>query len=704
MKFIKQELLNDPDKASNIKIDIMSIRNRLVNASIIAILLFMLPGSVISIYRLSMIESKLLINLHIYIFTLLVFLFFFRKRTSFYIRVSSIIILWLLLGGLGILTWGLIGMGITWLMALCIWTSITLGIRYGAAITLFCTGIIILTGMGVSFNIIQFDFDMNEYSRAASAWRNAEFSFGFITAIIITCIWHLNASLVNINRQSQNQVAELLQIKSQLENETFEHRATEEKLINSENEKKAILNGMSNTQITFIDPEMNIIWANDAVKTRLGERCAGHKCHKIKRDLDTPCHDCIAINVIQSSEFSSGEVNRSDGVTLYVQCNPVKNQNEDLVGIVVAATDISELKQVEENLKKAHEQLESSVEERTKELAAANESLENAVINANKMATESVVRNKQLNKEIEKRKQVEIALKNNEVRYRSIIENIDEGYFEMDIKGNISFFNTAFCQLSGFSAKEIESKPGKSFLTPEWYDDVLSKYSEVFRTGTHKSEYCYDAIRKDGTRLTVESSISLIADINDKITGFRGIIRDVDKRKKYEENLVYLAYHDALTGLFNRKSFYERIEEILHQAKRNNYEIALAFIDIDKFKVVNDTLGHEAGDELLKAISGRLVSELRKTDYVFRPGGDEFTIIFPQSENIQLDIILTKIINCLSRTYSLGEKDVDYVSASVGVSLYPRDAKEYEALIRNADTAMYKAKEKGNRYVYFGNM
>ena len=156
--------------------------------------------------------------------------------------------------------------------------------------------------------------------------------------------------------------------------------------------------------------------------------------------------------------------------------------------------------------------------------------------------------------------------------------------------------------------------------------------------------------------------------------------------------------------MFNRKSFYERIEEILHQAKRNNYEIALAFIDIDKFKVVNDTLGHEAGDELLKAISGRLVSELRKTDYVFRPGGDEFTIIFPQSENIQLDIILTKIINCLSRTYSLGEKDVDYVSASVGVSLYPRDAKEYEALIRNADIAMYKAKEKGNRFVYFGNL
>ena len=186
-----------------------------------------------------------------------------------------------------------------------------------------------------------------------------------------------------------------------------------------------------------------------------------------------------------------------------------------------------------------------------------------------------------------------------------------------------------------------------------------------------------------------------------KKTGLRSIVRDVDKQKKYEENLIYLAYHDALTGLKNRKAFYEQLQDAIYHAKRYGTEVALIYIDIDKFKKVNDTLGHEMGDVLLLEIRDRLQSTLRKTDFVSRIGGDEFVVLVDNPHHIHPAAIAEKIVKNLSEPYDLKGNIVDYISSSVGISIFPTDAVDMDSLVKKADQAMYMAKEKRNGYVSY---
>lgn len=162
-----------------------------------------------------------------------------------------------------------------------------------------------------------------------------------------------------------------------------------------------------------------------------------------------------------------------------------------------------------------------------------------------------------------------------------------------------------------------------------------------------------------------------------------------------------LAYHDSLTGLPNRKAFYEQLEKCCDRAKRNDEKIALFFLDIDKFKKVNDTLGHGAGDALLVEIGNRLKKSLRKIDFIARMGGDEFTIIVDNHKSFQPEKVAKKIIGILSETYHLKNKTIDYVSSSLGISFYPDDSTEVSQLVTMADQAMYKAKEQGNKYQFY---
>ena len=186
--------------------------------------------------------------------------------------------------------------------------------------------------------------------------------------------------------------------------------------------------------------------------------------------------------------------------------------------------------------------------------------------------------------------------------------------------------------------------------------------------------------------------------------GLRSIVRDVDRQKKYEENLIYLAYHDALTGLKNRKAFYEQLQDALYHAKRYGTELALIYIDIDKFKKVNDTLGHEMGDMLLLEIRDRLQNSLRKTDFVSRIGGDEFVVLVDNPHHVHPAIIAEKIVKSLSEPYELKGNIVDYISSSVGISVFPTDAVDMDSLVKKADQAMYVAKENRNAYVSYADV
>ena len=308
------------------------------------------------------------------------------------------------------------------------------------------------------------------------------------------------------------------------------------------------------------------------------------------------------------------------------------------------------------------------------------------------------------NKMISMRSQAEQALRDSENRYRSIIENIDEGYFEVDPYGTITFFNSRLCEMAGYSREELVGMNSKELLSEKDAHKVFKHFADIYETDLPQPEFTCKVRRKDGRRKFVGFTPTVIKNHEGKKIGLRSIVRDVERQKKYEENLIYLAYHDALTGLKNRKAFYEQLQDAIYQAKRYGTEIALIYIDIDKFKRVNDTLGHEMGDTLLLKIRDRLQGSLRKTDFVSRIGGDEFVVLVDNPHHIHPAAIAEKIIGSLAEPYDLEGHIVDYVSSSIGISVFPTDAADMDGLVKKADQAMYVAKEKRNRYVSYSDI
>ena len=179
-------------------------------------------------------------------------------------------------------------------------------------------------------------------------------------------------------------------------------------------------------------------------------------------------------------------------------------------------------------------------------------------------------------------------------------------------------------------------------------------------------------------------------------------IEDITERKKYEEKIQQMAFHDSLTGLPNRKLLSDRLGIVLAQAKRNKKKVGIVMLDLDNFKDVNDTLGHDVGDILLKAVAERLSGTLRKSDTVARFGGDEFVLIFPNMEVIEEAIqVVQKIIDRFHKPFLIDTHQL-VVTTSIGIAVYPNDGMDEEILMKNADIAMYQAKQAGRaRYQFY---
>jgi diguanylate cyclase (GGDEF)-like protein/PAS domain S-box-containing protein len=172
-------------------------------------------------------------------------------------------------------------------------------------------------------------------------------------------------------------------------------------------------------------------------------------------------------------------------------------------------------------------------------------------------------------------------------------------------------------------------------------------------------------------------------------------IEDITERKKYEEKIQQMAFHDSLTGLPNRKLLSDRLGIVLAQAKRNKKKVGIVMLDLDNFKDVNDTLGHDVGDILLKAVAERLSGTLRKSDTVARFGGDEFVLIFPDMEVIEEAIqVVQKIIDRFHKPFLIDTHQL-VVTTSIGIAVYPNDGMDEKNLMKNADIAMYQAKQAG---------
>ncbi|MBW1711810.1 MAG: EAL domain-containing protein, partial [Deltaproteobacteria bacterium] len=210
-------------------------------------------------------------------------------------------------------------------------------------------------------------------------------------------------------------------------------------------------------------------------------------------------------------------------------------------------------------------------------------------------------------------------------------------------------------------------------------------------------------LTKDGRQIEVSISGAVYLDNQGQVQGSVITLQDITQRKLNEEKLRYIAYHDTLTGLPNRKSFYERLEDNLLQTSRSgkNRLWALLFLDLDRFKNINDSLGHDVGDLLLKEAAERIMGCLRKTDHVFRLGGDEFTVILTRlSKDIDAARVAQKLLKAIAEPFHIRGLEL-FVTASLGISVYPTDGQVVETLVRNADTAMYAAKKEANQYRFF---
>jgi diguanylate cyclase (GGDEF)-like protein len=194
--------------------------------------------------------------------------------------------------------------------------------------------------------------------------------------------------------------------------------------------------------------------------------------------------------------------------------------------------------------------------------------------------------------------------------------------------------------------------------------------------------------------------ISLVPHIGDrgKVLGCFAVATDITEHVLAEERIQRVAHHDSLTGLPNRLLFNDRLDQAISFAKRASRQFALLFLDLDRFKRVNDTLGHTAGDELLKGVAARIRQQVRESDTVARVGGDEFTVILSDvARREDAEIIAKKIIAAVAAPFQLGspKQSVD-IGTSIGIALYPADARDADALVKAADAAMYSAKQVGS--------
>jgi diguanylate cyclase (GGDEF)-like protein/PAS domain S-box-containing protein len=304
--------------------------------------------------------------------------------------------------------------------------------------------------------------------------------------------------------------------------------------------------------------------------------------------------------------------------------------------------------------------------------------------------------------DITERKRIEEALRQSEEKYRTILESIQEGYFEVDLNGNFTFCNDSMSRLTGHSKEKLLGMNHKQFTNEETAKEVFQAFNEVYDTGEPSKGFDWQIIRKDGGEGYIEASLTLKKDSSDKPTGFKGMIRDITERKRIEQQINYMATHDTLTGLPNRLMFNQLLNHAIRSAQRHGKQLAVLFIDLDRFKTINDSLGHEAGDRLLKEIARRFKKSLRAVDVVGRLGGDEFIILTEEVDELsQIETLAHKILTTTIQPMVLQGEECR-ITASIGISIYPGNGTDEQTLMKNADIAMYFAKEEGkNNYQFY---
>jgi len=305
---------------------------------------------------------------------------------------------------------------------------------------------------------------------------------------------------------------------------------------------------------------------------------------------------------------------------------------------------------------------------------------------------------------LEERKRAEKDLAESNERYYAIIETALDAVVQMDAEGIITGWNPQAEKIFGWSKEEAIGRAMDETIIPPQYREAHTQGLKRFLTTGEgailNSQVELLALHRDDHEFPVELSIAPIRTANQY--EFSAFIHDITNRKKSEDLIWKQANFDELTGLPNRHMFYDRLAQEIKKADRTSLSMALLYIDLDRFKEINDTLGHSMGDILLVDAARRISACVRETDTVARLGGDEFIVVLTELNEVsRIDALTQDILHELAEPFRLGS-EAAYLSASIGITLYPHDAAGMEELVKNADQAMYAAKNAGrNRFSYF---
>ncbi len=304
------------------------------------------------------------------------------------------------------------------------------------------------------------------------------------------------------------------------------------------------------------------------------------------------------------------------------------------------------------------------------------------------------------------RKKAEEALFVEKERAEVTLNSIGDAVLSTDIAGNITYLNVVAEKMTGWARKNASGRPLSEVFkiidgatrepSPNPMEMAVRDNKTVGLTAN-----CI-LIRRDGVESAIEDSAAPIHDRTGKVTGAVIVFHDVSASRAMRQQMSHLAQHDFLTDLPNRMLLMDRLTESISLAKRHGERLAVLFLDLDRFKNVNDSLGHVIGDQVLQSVAARMASCVRRSDTVCRMGGDEFVVLLSELDHGQdAAISAMKLLATLGSPHLIATHDL-HVPASIGISIYPEDGQDAETLIHNADIAMYHAKEKGrNNFQFF---
>lgn len=377
-----------------------------------------------------------------------------------------------------------------------------------------------------------------------------------------------------------------------------------------------------------------------------------------------------------------------------VEVHSVPHKFEDRILLFSIIRDISEQRELQQHLWHYQARLEDIVDQQTNVIEAkARQTAYIMGASIGALLIVIMVLSFVISKRRKDEKQLRLA--------SSVFETATEAVMVTDRENKIQTVNRAFTEITGYSLDEVKG------TTPQILKSGLHDsgfYEEIYHR-LNANEFWEGEIwnkRKSGEVFPERLTISVLRDKKGFKEGYVAIFSDITKRKEAEAHIQRQANYDNLTNLANRSLFMDHLASAIYRAERDQNRVALLFMDLDRFKHVNDTLGHTKGDELLVEVANRLLSLTRNYDTCARFGGDEFAILLPDIHDVHhVEEVVTKILERVSQPYEIQGHDA-FISASIGITIYPEDGLSAQNLLRNADSAMYRAKEKGrNAFQFF---